>query len=105
EPEPPVLADEQRVLILMEALRTRPDLHGSGSPWLLAENLLQLFDELTLFHVNLPDNPEDFIESLGKVYSLPSNQPAMQREARLVHTLWKAWHEQLSAEGRQDTAS
>lgn len=103
EPEPPVIAREQRVLILMEALRTRPDLYGSGSPWLLAENLLQLFDEITLFHVNLPKNSGDFVELLRKSYSLPANEPAMQREARLVHTLWKAWHEQLSAEGCQDS--
>ncbi|HEX7027932.1 MAG TPA: hypothetical protein VF268_11870, partial [Gammaproteobacteria bacterium] len=105
-PAPPlsVINDEQRVLTLVEALRTRPDLYGSGSPWVLAENLLQLFDELTLFHVSLPDSTGDFIEWLGKSYALPADQPAMQREARLVHTLWKAWHEQLSAEGCQDEA-
>lgn len=103
EPESPVIAQEHRGLILVDALRTRPDLYGSGSPWLLAENLLQLFDEITLFHVDLPENREDFVELLSKAYSLSANEPAMQREARLVHTLWRAWHEQLAAEGCRDS--
>lgn len=104
EPESPVIAHEHRILILMDALRTRPDLYGSGSPWLLAENLLQLFDEITLFHADLPENSDDFVELLSKSYSLSANEPAMLREARLVHTLWRAWHEQLSAEGSRDSA-
>lgn len=99
---PKVISAERRPLMLVEALKTRQDLYGSGSPWLLAENLLQLFDEITLFHVEMPADTDDFIQRLAKAYAIHAEQPALLREARRVHLLWKAWHEQLDAEGLQD---
>ncbi|MEJ2141002.1 MAG: PD-(D/E)XK nuclease family protein [Gammaproteobacteria bacterium] len=101
------LCDPQsQELILIEALNQYPDLLGSTSPWVMAENLLNLFSELTLKHVQLPDSPDDFISQLQKAYGESSRSfNALSQEARLIHTLWQAWHTQLQAEGFSDTDS
>lgn len=97
-----LISDPERRLLLVTALRRHRNLFGRGSPWLLADNLLQLFDELSGFHVRLPDTPEAFAQSLAEAYRLPAEHPALMREAQLVQTLWQAWREQLEAENRID---
>lgn len=93
-----VVNDYQRVLILVEALREHHDLFGGGNLWALADSLLKLFDELTLNSVELPDDLSQFTARVASGYGLEANHPAaLDREARLVHTLWHAWHQQLHA--------
>ena len=43
-----------RELLLVEALREHKQLYGKSNPWLLAENLLRLFDELNRQQCPLP---------------------------------------------------
>lgn len=93
-----------RELILVEALQDHPQLLGGANPWSLAEGLLQLFDELTANRLELPGSLEDFEARLREAYGVGQQQlAALGREARLVHTLWHAWHAQLQAAGFIDS--
>ncbi|MGD8484212.1 MAG: PD-(D/E)XK nuclease family protein [Thioalkalispiraceae bacterium] len=93
-------------LILVEALNQHPALLRSASPWVMAENLLNLFAELTLKHIQLPDSPEDFIAQMQTAYGDSAHQfSALGQEANLIHTLWQAWHTQLKADNLHDTHS
>lgn len=99
----PTLEGPARELLLAEALARFPHLYGKSSPWMLAESLLQLFDELTLNLQSLPDDIAALYELLAKGYGIRGNAPAaLGREATLVHTLWHAWHAQLRELGRVD---
>ena len=92
-----------QLLILVEALSQHPTLLKSANPWALATDLVSLFDELTLNHIDLPADLDDFTQQLQTAYGLHSNEiSALGQEARLVHTLWHAWHEQLQADGLMD---
>jgi ATP-dependent helicase/nuclease subunit B len=99
-----IIPHEQRLLILVHALRKHSSLYGSGNPWLLAADLLKLFDELTLCRVQLPKTTEEFASILANCYRLQADHPPLLREARIVHILWQAWHEQLHAEGWRDAS-
>jgi len=96
-----------RELMLVEALRDYPHLYGKSSPWLLAEDLLQLFDELSQQQTVLPDNLDAFTTQIKQAYSVPEEETAeideqLSHEAKLVHTLWKAWQQQLADENSID---
>lgn len=96
-----------RELLLVEALREHSQLYGKSNPWLLAENLLQLFDELNRQQQHLPDNFDAFTSILEKAYGFNSTaseqlSPLLNHEAELVYTLWQAWQEQLANEGLRD---
>lgn len=92
---PATASDYRRELILLEALRRHAHLFGAGNLWALADSLLQLFDELTLNQVGLPDDLKEFNRRLAAGYGLPQPSEALEREAQLVHTLWHAWHQEL----------
>ncbi|MDH3947492.1 MAG: PD-(D/E)XK nuclease family protein [Gammaproteobacteria bacterium] len=93
-----------QLLILVEALSQHPALLKSANPWALATDLVSLFDELTLNHIDLPVDLEDFTQQLQTAYGLHNSEiSALGQEARLVHTLWHAWHEQLQADGLMDS--
>jgi ATP-dependent helicase/nuclease subunit B len=93
-----VLSPHQRELMLVEALLQHPSLYGEGSPWSLADSLLELFDDMSANSVSLPGDLEAFMEQLASAYGLPgTDHPALFEEARLVHTLWHAWHQQLQS--------
>ncbi len=99
-----------RELMLVEALREYPHLYGKSSPWLLAEDLLQLFDELSQQQIPLPDTLEQFSAELKKAYSVPESASAdieiqLSQEATLVHTLWQAWQQQLADENSIDQST
>ena len=92
-----------QLLMLVEALSQHPALLKSANPWALATDLVSLFDELTLNHIDLPTNLDDFTRQLQTAYGLHNSEiSALGQEARLVHTLWHAWHEQLQADGLTD---
>lgn len=104
----PVLSEHQRELMLVEALISHPYLYGQGNPWTLADSLLELFDEIGATHLSLPDTLEPFVEQLATAYGLPSGLPnglpnldndSLVGEARLVHSLWQAWHQQMHDAG------
>ena len=93
-----------QLLMLVEALNQYPSLLKSANPWALANDLLGLFDELTLNHIDLPADLQDFTRRLQQAYGLHSHEiTALGQEAQLVHTLWHAWHQQLRAEGLTDS--
>lgn len=93
-----VVGELSRELILVDALREHHSLFGEANPWTLADSLLKLFDELTMHKVGLPDNLDHYIQLIAEGYGGEAgNKEAMDREARLVHTLWRAWHQQLEA--------
>ncbi len=91
-----VASDHRRELILVEALREHPALFGEGNLWALADSLITLFDELTLNRVGLPRDLDSFTRLVGQGYGVESDTlNGLEREARLVHTLWHAWHQEL----------
>jgi ATP-dependent helicase/nuclease subunit B len=100
-----VIPEEQRLLLLVDALRRHRHLYGNSNPWLLAADLLQLFDEMTLYHIDLPHTVAQFVDLLARCYRMKTDHPALLKEAQIVHTLWQAWHQQLQAEGWTDASS
>ena len=101
------VAKASRELILVEALREHPNLYGKSSPWLLAENLLQLFDELSQNQIALPDDIDHFTSQVREAYCIPGSitgeiEAQLSHESELVYTLWKAWQQQLNAENNID---
>lgn len=97
------LSPQAQELILMETLSHHRGLYKDSDPWLLAANLLDLFEQLTLYRATLPARLETFVKQLSNAYQLGTHNPmALSMEANLVHTLWRAWHRQLHDEGRTD---
>ena len=100
---PSVLPEQTREVVLMEALLEHPQILGQAPPWILARDLLALFDELTLRCTELPEDLGSFVEMLRRAYGVDDGSiPALGREASLVFMLWRAWHQQQQAEGRMD---
>ena len=97
------LSPQARELLLVETLYRHRRLFKESDPWLLAANLLELFDQLTLHRIDLPADLAEFTRRLGGAYQLTTPAPeALSEEAGLVHTLWHAWHRQLHEEARLD---
>ncbi len=96
----PVLSEHQRELMLVEALAGHKYLYGEGNPWTLADSLLTLFDDLGSTHPGLPESLEPFLDTLGTAYGLNNkNHDSLFGEARLVHTLWQAWQQEMQQNG------
>lgn len=94
--EQAAISDYRRELILVQALRKHSKLFGEANHWALADSLLQLFDELTLNRIGVPQDIDEFHQRIAKGYGLtPYTLHAMERETQLVHTLWQAWHQEL----------
>lgn len=84
--------------MLADTLSQHKTLLRSATPWALADNLLELFDELTLNKIGLPQDLDAFKQQLANAYGLAEVQlEALSQEATLVHTLWHAWHTQFDA--------
>ncbi|MFO8026021.1 PD-(D/E)XK nuclease family protein [Thiohalophilus sp.] len=93
-------------LLLVDALRPYQHLFNQANPWLLANELLELFQALTLGEIGLPADCDSFIDRLQNAYGVrDSLRQTLGREATIVHTLWHAWHEQLRAQGLTDADS
>ena len=105
KPDQKVLRRPAQELILGEALRQAHELYAGTDPWLLADQLLVLFEELTLNQLLLAATLDDFEQSLQLAYGLPEPSASMQQEAYVLHTLWHAWHKQLADENCSDPAS
>lgn len=100
-----VLSRPAQELVLAAALHGASPLYTDTDPWLLADQLLTLFDELTRYHVAMPDRVEDFCDRLRQSYGADALSPSLQQEAFMLHTLWHAWRQQLAAEHCTDSAS
>jgi ATP-dependent helicase/nuclease subunit B len=86
----------RRELLLVEVLKQHPGVLPGSDPWALAASLVNLFDELTLNRVPVPDDLDAFTRRLQDAYGIDDHLPEpLGMEARLVHTLWLAWHEEL----------
>jgi ATP-dependent helicase/nuclease subunit B len=94
-----VRSDTSRMAELYGALRER-DWFPDANLWSLSCELLELMDELTRHHVELPHSAEEFSEQLALAYQARSGQ-AMQFEARVVHELWYA----MAANGELSAAA
>ena len=93
-----VVNNYARELLLVDALQQHTHIYGHGNPWMLSDSLLELFDELTRWHVKLPESLDDFIKNLFDAYgNAEAVRDTLGREALLVHTLWYAMHQQLNA--------
>ena len=81
-----ICTQQERLLILVEALFDKPALLGQANAWTLADSLLDLFDELTLNHVSITADATDFARQLADWYAIKQpNLPGLQHEARLVY--------------------
>ena len=90
------VSSHTRELLLVDALQKHKHIYGHGSPWVLAESLMELFNELTQWQVDLPTSVDDFKTKLANAYgSTEEVSKSLGREALLVHTLWYAMHQQL----------
>ncbi len=88
-----------RQLIILEALQAYPAHFENENLWQVSASLLQLFDELTLNDLNPSDLDEaEWISKIKTLYGTPADPAHLNNEARLVHTLWQAWQQQLKDE-------
>ena len=99
-----ILDRPSRELILAEALRNSKSLYADTDPWLLADELLTLFDEMTGAELT-PQDYAFFEAQLKQAYGLRQPGPALQQEAWMLHTLWCAWRQQLEEDQLTDPAS
>ncbi len=96
----PVIGVHAGQLMLVEALMQYPGLFGEENPWRLADSLLDVFDDFTLRHFDLPNDLARFSEQLARAYGLGKFTPVgLGQEATIVHTLWHGWRKQLREEG------
>lgn len=99
-----VLANHQAQLLLAQLLKKHKKLYGKGSPWGLAANLIQLFNELSLQGLPRSVDWEQFKQQLSHQTSA-SSHPWFNREAELVFTLWQAWHQQMAEDQWTDASN
>lgn len=99
-----ILSPAAQELAIVEAVREARHLFDGADPWVVAGELLELFGELTLANA-APTDFATFEQRLARAYGISGNVPApFGAEARMVHGLWRAWHEQLEALRQTDTA-
>jgi ATP-dependent helicase/nuclease subunit B len=84
----PIAADSQRSALLYQQLR-KLQWFGQADLWGMTQELLRLFDELTLSLTQLPTDAQEFSTVVQRAYQARQNQ-ALQLEARLVFELWHA---------------
>lgn len=92
----------ERELMLAHVLQNHPELFSKANTWALSEQVLALFDQLTLNNVSVADDFNTFTEHLSQCYALKESSEPFTSEARIVHTLWHAWHQQQQAENLLD---
>jgi len=109
----PLISDDKtfinnhcRQLMILEALQQYPAHFENENLWQVSAALLQLFDELSLNNLNPSAMDEsEWIEKIRTLYNTPSDPEHLSNEARLIHTLWQAWQQQLEDEHLLDQTS
>ncbi|MDR0480583.1 MAG: exodeoxyribonuclease V subunit gamma [Gallionellaceae bacterium] len=84
----PVIADSKRGALLYQHLRKQPWFENADL-WSMAQELLELFDQLTHALTELPRDAEAFAAAVEQAYQARQNE-TLQLEARLVFELWHA---------------
>ncbi|MGD8712619.1 MAG: PD-(D/E)XK nuclease family protein, partial [Thiohalophilus sp.] len=93
-------------LLLVEALQPYRHLFNQANPWLLAGELQNLFQALTLAEIGLPQDAQHFLDQLQQAYGVHDRlRQTLSREADIIHSLWHAWHEQIRANDLVDADS
>lgn len=100
-----VLNRPAQELVLAEALRGASGIYADTDPWLLADQLLHLFDEMTRSDMTVADEFDEFLQHLSDSYGIRQPSPSLQQEAFILHTLWHAWRRQLQDSDLLDPAS
>ena len=91
-PNKPVLSQYARELILVDAISKYGSLFENANPWMVAQELLSLFDALLLSDIG----PECFQNYLANDNLGTHNLYTLSQEADLVTILWQAWQQQIS---------
>ena len=98
-----LLSAQARRLLFVTALAEHPNLFRQDNKWQVSTALLELFDELALNEVGLLElATQDWLQTLETAYGCEQTNSHLQQEARLVHTLWHAWQQQLLDDGLLD---
>ncbi len=84
----PLMPESRRLALLYQHLRGR-QWFDDDSLWPVCRELAQLFDDLTLQLVGLPEDPEHFEEQVTRAYQ-SRRQQGIALEAALVHDMWYA---------------
>ena len=92
----PFLSQYARELILVDAIKQKSDLFSNTNPWAIANELLTLFDEMSLNEVPA-SGFDEFHEHINNELS-----DALLQETNLVKILWQAWRDQIQQENYID---
>ena len=93
-PPQAVMSAAQRELLLFDVLRQYPHLYSHGSPWPLVQELLALFDELSLNDAS-PHDTRAFAANMA-MPAANERTRALGVEARLLADLWQGWQNLLA---------
>jgi len=105
DPSCTIISEQTRRLMFIEALEQHPDLFNEENKWQVSLSLLKLFDELNLHHASVSESSEEWLNTVQKAYNIEQTHTQLQQEAKLIHTLWHAWHQQLQANSLLDSSS
>lgn len=99
-PNQKLLNNIEKQLILVEAVKLFPTLFRTNNPWNIAKELISLFDECALSRIPLDADADQFNDVIAKAYSTTNNlQGNISRESEIIHRLWIAYTEEISARG------
>ena len=105
DPTLPMLNQNQRELRLLAALQSQPQILNQGNPWALVDSLLQLFDLLSENQGLANHALAQFKQLLHQGYGTGTKDLLpLSDEAYLVHSLWRAWRQDLATSHCQDQA-
>ena len=97
-PEQAIVNETHKQLILVDAIRQKAGFFKSNNYWTLASELIGLFNECTLAQIPLDQGEQYLQQLLSHGYGLASQQSNnVSRESEIVHQLWLAYQQQLSA--------
>ena len=95
-PEQALIDEANKQLLLMEAIRQFPTLFNTANAWLLAKELVGLFDECTMAQIPLHAEPEKLSQLLTQAYDSPfKHLHNISRESETIYQLWQAYHAQI----------
>ena len=93
----PAAAGDGRLAELLELASllnsgSTPLAASQANPWAVADELLELFERLSLDDAALPDDREGMVEELRRRYGIDAAAPEqLHAEAEIAHRLWRAW--------------
>ena len=105
-----IVSDSSLQLILLDALKEHDYLYGKASPLALANDLLQLFSQITRHDLHIPEKLEDLYQRIHLAYTdddIPASIEShfADRESQLIHHIWQALKRQLNDAEQIDASS